>query len=57
MSKELAMLDMSLPAHLQSLELDDTTKALMGSGGGGSIRISIEGGVWRLLVNGKEIAQ
>ena len=57
MSKELAMLDMSLPAHLQSLELDDTTKALMGSGGGGSKRISIEGGVWRLLVNGKEIAQ
>lgn len=57
MSKELAMLDMGLPAHLQSLELDDTTKALMGSGGGGSKRISIEGGVWRLLVNGKEIAQ
>ena len=57
MSKELAMLDMSLPAHLQSLELDDTTKALMGSGGGGSKRISIEGGVWRLLVNGQEIAQ
>ena len=57
MSKELAMLDMSLPAHLQALELDDTTKALMGNGGGGSKRISIEGGVWRLLVNGKEIAQ
>lgn len=57
MSKELAMLDMGLPAHLQSLELDDTTKALMGSGGSGSKRISIEGGVWRLLVNGKEIAQ
>ena len=57
MSKELAMLDMGLPAHLQTLELDDTTKALMGSGGAGSKRISIEGGVWRLLVNGKEIAQ
>jgi len=57
MSKELAMLDMNLPAHLQALELDDTTKALMGSGGSGSKRISIEGGVWRLLVNGKEIAQ
>ena len=57
MSKELAMLDMGLPAHLKTLELDDTTKALMGGGGGGSKRISIEGGVWRLLVNGKEIAQ
>jgi hypothetical protein len=57
MSKELAMLDMGLPAHLKSLELDETTKALMGGGGGGVKRISIEGGVWRLMVNGKEIAQ
>lgn len=56
MSNDLAMLDIGLPAHLKALELDDTTKALMG-GGGGSKRISIEGGVWRLLVNGKEIAQ
>jgi len=57
MSNDLAMLDTGLPAHLRTMELDDTTKALMGSGGGGSKRISIEGGVWRLLVNGKEIAQ
>ena len=57
MSNDLAMLDIGLPAHLKTMELDDTTRALMGSGGGGSKRISIEGGVWRLLVNGKEIAQ
>lgn len=57
MSNDLAMLDVGLPAHLKTMELDDTTKALMGGGGGGSKRISIEGGVWRLLVNGKEIAQ
>lgn len=57
MSNDLAMLDVGLPAHLKALELDDTTKALMGGGSGGSKRISIEGGVWRLLVNGKEIAQ
>jgi hypothetical protein len=57
MSNDLAMLDMGLPAHLKALELDDTTKSLMGGGSGGSKRISIEGGVWRLLVNGKEIAQ
>jgi len=56
MSNDLAMLDVGLPAHLKAMELDDTTKALMG-GGGSSKRISIEGGVWRLLVNGKEIAQ
>lgn len=57
MSNELAMLGMELPAHLRQYELDDTTKALMGSSGGGAKRISIEGSVWRLLVNGKEIAQ
>lgn len=57
MSNELAMLDSALPAHLKNLDLDPTTKALMGGGGGGSKRISIDGSVWRLLVNGKEIAQ
>ena len=57
MSNDLAMLDVGLPSHLKTMDLDDTTKSLMGSGGGGSKRISIEGGVWRLLVNGKEIAQ
>lgn len=57
MSNDLAMLDSNLPAHLRSAaELDDTTKSLMGSGEGIK-RISIEGSVWRLLVNGKEIAQ
>lgn len=56
MSNELAMLDGGLPAHLKVAELDDTTKALMGDTGGGSKRISIEGGVWRLLINGKEVA-
>lgn len=57
MSNELAMLDTGLPAHLRAYELDETTKALMGGSTGGSKRISIDGSVWRLLVNGKEIAQ
>ena len=57
MSNDLAMLDSNLPAHLRAYELDDTTKALMGGSGGGSKRISIDGSVWRLLINGKEIAQ
>jgi len=47
----------TLPAHLRNLELDDTTKALMGSGGGSGKRISIKGGVFRMIVDGKEIAQ
>ena len=56
MSNELSMLDKGLPAHLKVAELDETTKSLMGDTGGGSKRISIEGGVWRMLINGKEVA-
>lgn len=54
---ELTLLNKGLPAHLKAVELDDTTKALMGGGGGDNKRISIEGGVWRMMVNGKEVAQ
>jgi hypothetical protein len=58
MSNELAVLDSGLPSYLKELDLDDTTKALMGgTGSGDSKRISIKGGVWRMMVNGKEIAQ
>jgi len=58
MSNELTMLDNALPSYLKELELDDATKALMGGGGGGGVkRISIKGGVWRMMVNGKEIAK
>lgn len=42
-----------LPSYLQNLGLDDTTKALMGGGGGK--RISIRGGVFRKVVGGKEV--
>jgi hypothetical protein len=56
---ELALLSKGLPAHLRQLGgLDDMTKALMGgSGGGGGKRISIKGGVWRMVVDGKEVAK
>jgi hypothetical protein len=58
MSNDLAMLDVGLPSYLKELELDDATKALMGGTGvGGVKRISIKGGVWRMMVNGKEIAK
>jgi len=57
MSNELAVLDQGLPSYLKDLQLDATTKALMGGGGGESKRISIKGGVWRMMVNGKEIAK
>lgn len=47
----------TLPAHLRNLELDATTKALMGSTGNAGKRISIRGNVFRMVVSGKEIAQ
>lgn len=45
-----------LPSYLQTVELDETTKALMGGGGGGK-RISIRGGVFRMIVDGEEVAK
>ena len=48
----------TLPAHLRNLQLDETTRALMGGAGtGGGKRISIRGNVFRMIVDGKEIAQ
>lgn len=47
----------TLPAHLRNLELDATTKALMGGSGNAGKRISIRGGVFRMIVGGKEVAQ
>jgi hypothetical protein len=53
---ELTIFSQNLPAHLRSLQLDDTTKAIMG--GGPTIkRISIKGGVFRMLVGGEEVAK
>src|SRR5665647_1986243 len=45
----------ALPAYIKKGEFSAVAKALAGSGGGGK-RISIEGGVFHLLDNGKEIA-
>lgn len=44
-----------LPDYLRKTELSDLTKSLMG--GGSYKRISIEGGVFRMLVGGKEVAK
>ena len=42
-----------LPAHLRKKELSEATKALMGGGSGK--RLSIRGGVFRMVVNGQEV--
>jgi hypothetical protein len=58
MPKEVSLFDGNkLPSYLQTREIDDVTKSLMGSGGGGIKRISIKGGVWRLMINGKEVSK
>lgn len=45
----------SVPAYLRDAQ-DDVTDSLAGSGGQYK-RISIKGGVWRMIVNGKEVAK
>lgn len=44
-----------LPAHLRAAGISDTARALAGGGQTGN-RLSIKGGVFRLVVDGKEIA-
>mgnify|MGYP003344538358 CR=1 FL=1 len=58
MSTEISLFrdkNATLPAHL-SRGVDEITKNLMGGGSTGK-RISIMGGVWRLIVGGEEIAK
>ena len=45
--------NVALPDYLR--EVDETTKALAGNGGGK--QISIKGGVWRMIVGGEEVAK
>lgn len=45
----------AIPEHLRGIEVDEQTKAL--AGGGGGLRISIKGGVFRMLNDGEEIAR
>lgn len=56
MSTDLTLANIPLPAHLRTVELDATTKALMGGEGGNNHRISIRGRVFRMVANGKEVA-
>lgn len=46
----------AVPAFAKKGELSEIAKALAGSAVGGGKRVSIKGGVFRLLVNGKEVA-
>ena len=46
----------NVPAFARNNELSDTAKALTGGAGASTKRISIKGGVFRLVAGGKEIA-
>src|SRR5512139_785494 len=57
MSNEMTLFGgKQLPAHLQNLAVDAVTKSLAGAAGGGR-RISIKGGVFRMIEDGKQIAE
>jgi hypothetical protein len=53
---EMTLFQQGLPDYLKEVELDDMTKALSG-GGAQSKRISVRGGVFRLMVGNKEVAK
>jgi hypothetical protein len=58
---DLALFKNGIPAYLKNAESDEVTKALMGAQGNkqqneSSKRISIKAGVFRMMVDGKEIA-
>ena len=55
MANDMTLFSKDLPDYLQEVELDDLTKSLAGNTG--SKRISIRGGVFRLVVNGEEVAK
>lgn len=57
MTTEVSLFKGGVPAHLKAQPLNAITKSLLGGGGGSKgKRISIRGGVFRLMVDGKEIA-
>jgi hypothetical protein len=51
---ELSLFEGGLPSYIKELGLDEETKAIAGKRG--NKRISIKGAVFRLIVNGEEIA-
>lgn len=52
---DIAIFKSGLPAYLKNVELDEDTKAVAGKGGSLK-RISLRGGVFRMIVDGEELA-
>ena len=55
MSNEISLFQQNVPDYIKEVGVDELTKSLGGSGG--LKRISIRGGVFRMMVNGEEIAK
>lgn len=58
MSNEMSLFRESsavIPAHLRTGALDELTKSLMGGSGVNNKRISIKGGIFRMIVDGQEV--
>lgn len=55
MANEMTLFKGAMPSFLKNVGIDETTKKLLGSGAGGK-RISIKGGVFRMIANGEEVA-
>lgn len=55
MASEMTLFRGAMPSFLKNVGLDDTTKKLLGGGIGGK-RISVKGGVFRMIADGEEVA-
>ena len=55
MSNEVSLFQQAVPDYIKEVEVDELTKSL--GGAGGMKRISIRGSVFRMMVNGEEIAK
>jgi hypothetical protein len=55
MANEMTLFKGAMPSFMKTVGIDETTKKLLGSGTGGK-RISIKGGVFRMIANGEEVA-
>jgi hypothetical protein len=56
MSTEVTLFKNGVPAHLRNRPLNEITKSVMGGGAAAGKRISLRGNMFRMVVDGKEIA-
>lgn len=55
MANDMTLFKGAMPSFLKNVGIDETTKKLLGGGMGGK-RISVKGGVFRMIADGEEVA-